>query len=86
MHRHLIGLDSPPPEYVADPMTQGPVLPEGWDGDAWVDPTGPGCYLRAWNKESGRVAYGRGGLYEEARRALLQEVARGSRRVRVSTQ
>src|SRR5437762_3152770 len=33
-HRHLVGIDSPPEDYVADDMTLGPRLPEGWDGDA----------------------------------------------------
>lgn len=86
MHRHLLGVDSPPAEYVADPMTQGPILPEGWDGDAWVDPAGHGCFLRAWNKSTGRVAIGDGPTYEEARRALLNDVARGRRRVVVTAQ
>ena len=81
MYRHLIGIDSPPPEYVLDPMTQGPILPEGWDGDAWCDPGGRGFYLRAWNKASGRVAYSRGRTYADARAALLREVVEGRRRV-----
>jgi hypothetical protein len=85
MHRHLLGIDSPPPAYVPDPMTQGPVLPEGWDGDAWVDPKGRGYYLRAWNKQSGRVAYGKGPSYESARLALRNDVADGTRTVEIST-
>jgi hypothetical protein len=83
MHRHLIGIDSPPADYVADPMTQGPILPEGWDGDAWLDPSGNGYYLRAWNKQSGRVAYGSGQTYELTRRALLADVAQGRLRVEI---
>jgi hypothetical protein len=85
MHRHLIGLESPPPDYIPDPMTQGPVLPEGWDGDAWVDPNPrrPGYFLRAWNAQTGRVAYARGTTYEDARRMLLTEVAEGTQRVEV---
>jgi hypothetical protein len=85
MHRHLLGLDSPPPEYVPDPMTQGPVLPEGWDGDAWVDPKGRGYYLRAWNKQSSRVAYGKGPSYEDARLSLRNDVADGTRTVEISS-
>jgi hypothetical protein len=78
MHRHLIGLESPPPEYVADPMTLGPVLPEGWDGDAWEKVGGRGgSFLRAWNKATGRVAYATATSYEEARRLLLLEVSSG---------
>jgi hypothetical protein len=79
MHRHLIGLESPPAEYVADPMTQGPILPEGWDGDAWLEPTGKGYFLRAWNTRNVRVAYGNGATYEDARRTLLVDVAQGNR-------
>jgi hypothetical protein len=81
MHRHLLGLDSPPASYIADAITQGPILPEGWDGDAWVDLGEREYFLRAWNKESGRVAYGRGSSYDEARRALLKDVAHGFRKV-----
>jgi hypothetical protein len=78
VHRHLIGLESPPPDYVADPMTLGPVLPEGWDGDAWekIGNRG-GSFLRAWNKTTGRVAYAEATSYEEARRSLLREVSSG---------
>jgi hypothetical protein len=85
MHRHLIGLKDPPVEYVPDPMTQGPVLPEGWDGDAWVDPNPrrPGYFLRAWNKSTGRVADAQDSTYESARRALLAEVSEGTRKVEV---
>lgn len=83
MHRHLVGLDSPPPEYIADPMTLGPVLPEGWDGDAWVEPRGRGYFLRAWNKGTARVAYGIGTTYEESRKRLLDDVAAGTRRAEI---
>ena len=81
MHRHLIGVDSPPAEYLADPMTQGPILPEGWDGDAWINLKGDSYFLRAWNKQTNQVAYGKGKTYEDARRALLDDVARGTRKV-----
>lgn len=84
MHRHLIGVDSPPPDYVADPLTLGPVLPEGWDGDAWVEPGGRGYFLRAWHKPTARVAYGRGPTYEAARRVLLDDVRSGARRAEVT--
>ena len=76
MHRHLLGLVSPPREFVPDPMTLGPVLPEGWDGDAW---TGNGYFLRAWNKDLGRVAYSTAATYAETRRQLLAEIASGGR-------
>ena len=77
MHRHLIGVESPPPDYVADSMTLGPVLPEGWDGDAWEKPGGGGSFLRAWNKSTERFAIGRGNTYEEARGELMREVVLG---------
>jgi hypothetical protein len=80
VYRHLIGVDDPPSRYVADPVTQGPMLPEGWDGDAWLDPQGKRYFLRAWSKRDNRVAYGEATTYEEARRALLHEVAEGNRR------
>jgi hypothetical protein len=83
VHRHLIGVDSPPSDYVPDPMTLGPVLPEGWDGDTW-EKIGLGYFLRAWNKNSGRVAYSRASSYEEARRLLLREVATGGEVVDLS--
>ena len=83
-HRHLIGIDSPPADYVADDMTVGPVLPEGWDGDAWMNPSGGGHFLRAWNKQTGRFAIGAGTKYEDARQHLLDDVRRGSRRVVVT--
>jgi hypothetical protein len=83
VHRHLLGIESPPPDYVADPMSQGPVLPEGWDGDAWVDPLGQGYFLRGWNKRTSRIAYGTGQTYEAARKKLLDDVARGHQRAEI---
>lgn len=77
MYRHLLGLESPPSDYVPDPMTQGPVLPEGWDGDAWVSLQPDGYFLRAWNPEKSLVAYGRGKTYKSASESLMEEV-RGS--------
>lgn len=80
-HRHLLGLDSPPSDYVPDDMTLGPRLPVGWDGDAWIRPEGGSYFLRAWNKSAASYAIGCGNTYEEARRQLLEEVARGGRSV-----
>ncbi len=45
-HRDLIGIESPPPGFAPDPMTLGPRLPEGWDGDAWVGPGESEYFLR----------------------------------------
>ena len=84
MHRHLLGIESPPSEYVPDPMTLGPVLPEGWDGDAWLDPGGRKYFLRAWNKTTSRIAYGSGSSYEEARRLLLRKVVNPTERVTIA--
>lgn len=83
-HRHLLGIDSPPADYVPDNMTLGPRLPAGWDGDAWTRPDGRGSFLRAWNKETGRFAIGVGAKYEEARHKLLEEVRLGNKRVVIS--
>jgi hypothetical protein len=83
MHRHLIGLDSPPRHYVAEPTTLSGILPEDWDGDAWVAPGGSGYFLRAWNKGEGLIAYGEGPRYEIARERLLQGVTSASSRVKV---
>jgi len=80
-HRHLLGIDSPPADYVPDNMTLGPRLPEGWDGDAWTHPAGDGYFLRAWHKASGRYALGKGAKYEEARRILLNDIQTGHKKV-----
>ena len=86
MHRHLVGLDSPPSEYLPDPMTLGPVLPEGWDGDAWISPRGDGYFLRAWNKGSGRIALSRSDTYQGARKSLIADIVDGTMKVTVSVQ
>jgi hypothetical protein len=83
-HRHLLGIDSPPDDYVPDDMTLGPRLPEGWDGDAWTQPGGGGHFLRAWHKPTGRYAIGTGSKYEEARQRLLEDIKSGSRRALVN--
>jgi hypothetical protein len=83
MHRHLIGLNSPPRHYVAEPTTLAPILPEDWDGDAWYAPGKSGYFLRAWNKGEGRIAYGEGPHYEIARERLLEGVISASSRVEV---
>ncbi len=84
MHCHLLGLDSPPPDSIPDPLTLGLVLPEGWDGDAWTDPTEKSYFLRAWNTASAHIAYGQGQTYEDARLALLQDIRPGTKRVECS--
>lgn len=82
-HRHLIGIESPPRKYVPDTITYGPALPEGWDGDAWIQPGGGGYFLRAWNKAEARFAIGTGTGYAAAREQLLSEIARGGRTVQI---
>jgi len=78
-HRHLIGIDSPPDDHEADNMTSGPVLPAGWDGDAWkCEGTGTNSYwLRAWNKETGQYAVAQASTYESAQQLLQDSVAQG---------
>jgi hypothetical protein len=82
-HRHLLGLDSPPADYLADDMTLGPRLPEGWDGDAWVKPGGGAYFLRAWNKKEARYAVAQGGNFDEARTELLGQIAHGGKIVEI---
>ncbi len=79
MHRHLLGVDSPPRDYVPEPTTLGPILPEDWDGEIWVAPRARGYFLRAWNKAEGRVAYGQGPSYPVARDRLLEAVTTGAK-------
>ena len=82
-HRHLVGIDSPPQDFVSDDMTLGPRLPEGWDGDAWTKPKGGGYFLRAWNKADARCALGVGATYEEASKQLMAEITGGGRKVEI---
>jgi hypothetical protein len=82
-HRHLVGIDSPPADYIPDDMTLGPRLPEGWDGDGWMKPAGDSYFLRAWNKGQARYAVATGTKYEEARKRLLDEIAGGGKRVEI---
>lgn len=86
MHRHLLGLISPPADYVPDRFATAIGLPEDWDGDVWVKSNGRAYYLRAWNVTTGRIAYGEGARFEEARRELLHQIAEGTRRVKISIQ
>lgn len=82
-HRDLVGIDSPPADYVADDMTLGPRLPEGWDGDAWMKPGGGGFFLRAWNKAQARYALAQDATYEDARNKLLVEITGGGKGVQI---
>ena len=85
-HRDLVGIESPPHDFVPDRMTLGPRLPEGWDGDAWTAPDESCYFLRAWNKATASFAIGRGSRYEDARALLLDEIAKGGRPVSVRVQ
>ncbi len=82
-HRELPVVDSPPADYLADDMTLASRLPQGWDGDAWLAPDGRGCFLRAWNKPEDRYAIAQGGTYEDARKKLLEEIAKGGTQVEI---
>ncbi len=82
-HRDLLGIDSPPSDYVPDDMTLGPFLPAGWDGDAWMKLDGRGYFLRAWNKKGARFAIAQGSKYEETRARLLEEIAGGGKTVEI---
>jgi hypothetical protein len=65
--------------YVPDPMTTGPVLPEGWTCNAWQAPDhGRGHFLRAWNDTTGQVATIQSeNSYEEAADGLRQKIRHG---------
>lgn len=82
-HRNLVGIESPPHDFVPDRMTLGPRLPEGWDGDAWTSPDESSYFLRAWNKAAATYAIGKGDRYEDARAVLLDEIAKGGHRVEI---
>lgn len=77
--RHLIGVDSPPDDYVPDTMTKGPVLPAEWEGDAWVrEAKGDNSFwLRAWNKATGEFVTAEASKYETARKLLRDRIAHG---------
>lgn len=65
-----------PLDYKPDPMTLGPRLPFGWQGDAWVQPCwirSESYLLRAWSA-AGDVIVARGFLYADARRRLLEQI------------
>ena len=68
-----------PVGYVLDSMTNGPGLPSGWDGDAWLAPDGGrGYFLRAWNNQTGMIAISQNEQsFETARAALVARVQGG---------
>ncbi len=82
--RDLVGIDSPPEDYLPDTLTLGPRLPAGWDGDAWTSPDETAYFLRAWNKCLACYAIGRGNRFEDARTALMGEIQQGGRPVELT--
>ena len=82
-HRDLIGIESPPSDFSPDPMTLGPRLPAGWDGDAWVGPGEADYFLRAWNKSTAQYAIARAPKYLDARDKLLDEIRHHPRTVTI---
>jgi len=82
-HRNLVGIESPPHDFVPDRMTARASPPEGWDGDAWTSPDESSYFLRAWNKAAATYAIGKGDRYEDARAVLLDEIAKGGHRVEI---
>ena len=86
MHRHLLGLNSPPADSVFDRLATSLGLPQDWHGDAWVHSNGRGYFLRAWNVTTGGVAYGEGLRFNDARQQLLNDLTEGNRRVKISIQ
>jgi uncharacterized protein YodC (DUF2158 family) len=81
VHRHLIGVESPPHDYVLDNATIGPDLRDGWEVETWVLRGSDGPYwLRAWNKGTGRFAITISRTYMEAADNLREDVSRGGSR------
>jgi hypothetical protein len=72
-------IPSPPSGFVPDDMTQGPALPDDWDGDAWKleSKSGNEFAQRAWNKTTGRFAIARASTYAAASQQLLDDVNKG---------
>jgi len=68
-----------PHGYDRDTQTNGPILPEGWTGDAWqAQDQGRGYFLRAWNDCSGQFAVVQSETsYEEAANRLRAKVQNG---------
>lgn len=68
-----------PSGYVLDPMTPGPIVPEGWVADAWQAPDlGCGYFLRAWNDETGQIATIQSeASYEDAANRLRLKIQNG---------
>ena len=68
-----------PHGYMQDQMTSGPVLPEGWTGDAWqAQDQGRGYFMRAWNDSTGQVATIQSETsYEEAAGRLRTKIQDG---------
>lgn len=77
--RHRVGIDSPPADHEPDDLTLGPVLPAGWDGDAWKrEAKNVNSYwLRAWNQSTGQYAIAKADRYDEARERLIESINSG---------
>jgi uncharacterized protein YodC (DUF2158 family) len=81
VHRHLIGVESPPEGYVLDNMIIGPNFPRDWEVETWVLRGSDGPYwLRAWNKGTGRSAIATSRTYMEAADNLREHVSEGGSR------
>ncbi len=81
--RTRIGIQSPPADFIPDPMTMSSILPTGWDADAWVKPDQSEYFLRAWNKSTRRSAIGQGKTFTEAKKNLINDVQNGTSRATV---
>lgn len=78
VHRHLIGIESPPEDYVMDHVIVGPGFPSDWEVETWIHGGSDGPYwLRAWNKSTGRYATAGANTYNEAADRLREDVSRG---------
>jgi uncharacterized protein YodC (DUF2158 family) len=78
VHRHLIGIESPPDGFVLDHMTIGPSFPSDWEVETWIRAgSAVGYWLRAWNKSTARYAIAKANTYSEAADNLRDDVSRG---------
>ena len=77
-HRHLIGVETPPQDFVLDNIIMGPNFPSDWEVETWTHKGDCEAYwLRAWNKSTGRYAVASSHSYTDAADKLRNDVAQG---------
>ena len=63
-----------------DHMSNGPMLPQGWDGNSWVNETTAGStyHLRAWNFSTGEFTNATASRWDEVCQRLRSRVSQGN--------